>query len=55
MASADAALEIEIVANDPVPTRARATGEWTFRGLKERRDYWARAKAALGIPAGAIV
>lgn len=24
-------------------------------GLKERRDYWARAKAALGIPAGAIV
>jgi len=36
MPSRDAALEIRTVAQDPVPTRVRASGEWTFKGLKER-------------------
>jgi len=38
MPSPDAALEIRTVANDPVPFRVRASGAWTFSGLKERRD-----------------
>jgi len=37
MPSRDAALEIRTLAQDPVPVRVRATGEWTFNGLKERR------------------
>ncbi len=38
MPSPDAALEIRTVANDPVPVRIRASGAWTFSGLKQRRD-----------------
>jgi len=41
MPSPDAALEIRTVANDPVPYRVRASGAWTFSGLKERRDQLA--------------
>ena len=47
MTSPDAALEIHSVANDPVPTRARASGAWTFSGLKERRDELADRLAEL--------
>ena len=35
MPSRDAALEIQTRAQDPVPTRVRVSGQWTFRGLKE--------------------
>jgi phospholipid/cholesterol/gamma-HCH transport system permease protein len=35
MPSRDAALEIRTLAQDPVPIRVRASGEWTFKGLKE--------------------
>lgn len=38
MIARDAALEIETVENDPVPMRVRASGEWTFAGLKTRRE-----------------
>jgi phospholipid/cholesterol/gamma-HCH transport system permease protein len=38
MPSTDAALEIETRAQEPVPLRVRATGDWTFNGLKERHD-----------------
>lgn len=38
MPSTDAALEVETRAQEPVPFRARASGEWTFAGLKERHD-----------------
>jgi phospholipid/cholesterol/gamma-HCH transport system permease protein len=38
MIARDAALEIETVENDPVPTRVKASGEWTFNGLKTKRD-----------------
>ena len=38
MAASDAALEIETVAHDPVPMRVTAYGEWTFNGLKARRQ-----------------
>jgi len=34
MPSRDAALEIHTLAQDPVPLRVRASGAWTFRGLK---------------------
>jgi phospholipid/cholesterol/gamma-HCH transport system permease protein len=37
MPSRDAALEIRTLAQDPVPIRVRASGDWTFSGLKERR------------------
>lgn len=37
MPSRDAALEIRTLAQDPVPIRVRASGAWTFSGLKERR------------------
>ena len=47
MPSSDAALEIQILANEPVPVRVRATGDWTFRGLKERREELARHLASL--------
>ena len=36
MPSRDAALEIRTLAQDPVPIRVRASGTWTFRGMKER-------------------
>ena len=45
MPSPDAALEIRTVANDPVPVRVRASGAWTFSGLKERRDELAHRLA----------
>ena len=38
MIARDAALEVETVENDPVPMRVRASGEWTFSGLKTRRE-----------------
>jgi phospholipid/cholesterol/gamma-HCH transport system permease protein len=47
MSSRDAALEIRTLAQDPVPVRVRASGEWTFRGLKERRLEIARHLADL--------
>ena len=34
----DAALAIETVENDPVPMRVKASGEWTFAGLKAKRE-----------------
>ena len=42
MPSPDAALEILHVADDPVPVRVRASGAWTFSGLKEQRGRLAR-------------
>lgn len=42
-----AALEIETRAREPVPVRARASGAWTFSGLKERRDELVRRFAEL--------
>ena len=47
MPSSDAALEIETLSNEPVPVRVRASGDWTFRGLKERREELARNLASL--------
>jgi phospholipid/cholesterol/gamma-HCH transport system permease protein len=38
MIARDAELAVETVENDPVPTRARASGDWTFAGLKTRRE-----------------
>jgi phospholipid/cholesterol/gamma-HCH transport system permease protein len=38
MVARDAELAVETVENDPVPTRVRASGEWTFAGLKTRRE-----------------
>lgn len=35
MPSRDAALEVRTLAQDPVPIRVRASGLWTFRGMKE--------------------
>ena len=43
----DAALEIETVRDDPVPIRVRASGRWTFSGLKERQEQLARDLAGL--------
>lgn len=37
MPSPDAALEIQTIADDPVPIRVRASGAWTFSGLKAQR------------------
>lgn len=37
MPSRNAALEIRTLAQDPVPIRVRASGAWTFNGLKEPR------------------
>lgn len=45
MPAPDAALEIETVPHDPVPMRARAYGEWTFNGLKARREEILRGLA----------
>ncbi|HLE66430.1 MAG TPA: ABC transporter permease [Burkholderiales bacterium] len=47
MAAPDAALEIESVPHDPVPMRVRAYGEWTFNGLKARREEILRRLAEL--------
>ena len=47
MTSPDAALEIQTLANDPVPIRVRASGAWTFSGLKTRRDELANRLAGL--------
>ncbi len=48
MPSTDAALEIETRAQgEPVPVRVRASGAWTFNGLKERREELVRNLAAL--------
>ena len=38
MPSPDATLEIQTVAGDPVPTRVRVRGTWTFSGLKLHRE-----------------
>jgi len=38
MIARDAELAVETVENDPIPTRARASGDWTFAGLKTRRE-----------------
>jgi phospholipid/cholesterol/gamma-HCH transport system permease protein len=38
MIARDAELAIENVDNDPAPTRVRASGDWTFAGLKTRRQ-----------------
>jgi phospholipid/cholesterol/gamma-HCH transport system permease protein len=43
MIARDAALEVETVENDPVPMRVRASGEWTFAGLKTHREEILRA------------
>ena len=52
MPSRDAALEIRTLAQDPVPIRVRASGAWTFNGLKERRLELVRRLAELeGQPA----
>jgi phospholipid/cholesterol/gamma-HCH transport system permease protein len=47
MPSTDAALEIETRAQEPVPVRARASGAWTFSGLKENREQLVDRFAAL--------
>ena len=47
MPSRDAALDIQTLAQDTVPIRVRASGEWTFNGLKERRLELARRLAEL--------
>ena len=48
MPSTDAALEIETRAREePVPVRVRASGAWTFSGLKENREQLVRHFAAL--------
>jgi len=52
MPSRDAALEIRTLAQDPVPIRVRASGAWTFNGLKEPRLELTRRLAELeGQPA----
>ncbi len=42
MPASDAALEVQVAASSAAPgapaLRARASGDWTFNGLKERRD-----------------
>jgi phospholipid/cholesterol/gamma-HCH transport system permease protein len=48
MVARDAALEVETVENDPVPMRVRASGEWTFAGLKTHRERILRALEDLG-------
>jgi phospholipid/cholesterol/gamma-HCH transport system permease protein len=55
MPSPDAALEIQTLANDPVPIRVRASGGWTFSGLKARHDELAHRLAELRKqPAGRV-
>ena len=47
MPSLDAALEVQTLAQDPVPVRVRASGVWTFHGMKERDAEIARKLAEL--------
>ena len=47
MPNPDAALEVQTFAHAPVPIRARASGGWTFGGIKERRLELARKLAEL--------
>jgi phospholipid/cholesterol/gamma-HCH transport system permease protein len=47
MPSSDAALEIQTLAQDPVPVRVRASGNWTFSGIKEHHDRLASNLAEL--------
>jgi phospholipid/cholesterol/gamma-HCH transport system permease protein len=48
MPSTDAALEIETGARgEPAPVRVRASGAWTFSGLKENREQLVRRFAEL--------
>jgi phospholipid/cholesterol/gamma-HCH transport system permease protein len=47
MPSSDAALDIQTLAQDPVPVRVRASGNWTFSGIKERHDQLASHLAEL--------
>lgn len=47
MPSRDAALEVRTLAQDPVPVRVRASGLWTFDGMKEHDAELARALAEL--------
>ena len=55
MTSPDAALEIQTVANDPVPIRVRASGAWTFDGLKAQREQLAHRLAEVrDQPAGRV-
>ena len=42
MPTRDAALEVHTQAQDPVPIRVRASGQWTFRGMKEHDAELAR-------------
>ena len=48
MPSLDAALHIDTVAQDSVPVRVRASGDWTFNGLKARHEELSRGLADLG-------
>jgi phospholipid/cholesterol/gamma-HCH transport system permease protein len=47
MPTRDAALEIETLAQDPVPVHVRARGRWTFSGMKEHGRELERQLAAL--------
>jgi phospholipid/cholesterol/gamma-HCH transport system permease protein len=47
MPSRDAALEIRTLAQDPVPVRVRASGDWTFNGLKKHRRELAQRLAEI--------
>jgi phospholipid/cholesterol/gamma-HCH transport system permease protein len=51
----DAALEVDHLPADPVPLRARASGRWTFNGLKERRHEISQRLAEIARePAGRV-
>jgi phospholipid/cholesterol/gamma-HCH transport system permease protein len=47
MPSTDAALEIRTLAQDPVPIKVRASGHWTFSGIKEHQAQLASHLADL--------
>ncbi|MFY9314892.1 MAG: ABC transporter permease [Burkholderiales bacterium] len=49
MPTRDAALEIQTLAQDPVPIRVRASGRWTFDGMKEHDAELSRHLASLKI------
>ncbi len=48
MPSPDATIEIQTVAGDPVPTRVRVSGTWTFSGLKLHRGLIEQRLAEVG-------
>jgi phospholipid/cholesterol/gamma-HCH transport system permease protein len=53
--SPDAAIEIQTLAGDPVPTRVRVSGTWTFSGLKQNRSLIEQRLAeAAKQPAGRV-